>query len=271
VQEAIGDERLTDLGPALMERLRDRLIAMGLTQRGVNARQRILRTAARWAAEEERLTHRPLPVIRLRNAEHVNCDYTPTEAEALAAVREMSGEAALAAIVLGITGARVSEVAYLKRRDVDLQCGWLHLHGKTGSRRFPLIPELRALLGSRAQGADCAIGSYDTDAPLFRWSMRVPDAAVRDHLAYACRRAGIPRFTPHGLRRMVVNRILRAGADITAAAELMGHSPGVMLSYYRRVSSEDRAAGVAKAGLGQPLVVDCITKAPGHKSRHSER
>jgi integrase len=268
VQAAIGDEPLTDLGPALMERLRDRLIATGLTQRGVNARQRLLRCAARWATEEERLTHRPLPVIRLRAADHVNCDYTPTEDEALAALREMSGETALAATVLAITGARVSEVAYLKLRDVDLQCGWLHLHGKTGARRFPLIPELRALLGPRAQGADGAEGSGDTGAPLFRWPMRVPDAAVRDQLAHACRRAGLPQFTPHGLRRMVVNRILRAGADISAAAELMGHSPSVMLSYYRRVSSEDRAMGVAKAGLGQPLVVTGAQKKPGHKSRH---
>jgi len=271
VQTAIGEESLTDLGPALMERLRDRLIAMGLTQRGVNARQRLLRSAARWAAEEERLTHRPLPVIRPRTADHVNCDYTPTEAEALTALREMSGETALAATVLAITGARVSEVVYLKRRDVDLQCGWLHLQGKTGARRFPLIGELRALLGSRGLGAVDAVGSGDTDAPLFRWQMGVPEDAVRDQLALACRRAGVPRFTPHGLRRMVVNRILRAGADITAAAELMGHSPSVMLSYYRRVSSEDRAVGVAKAGLGQPLVIAGAQKTPGHKFRHKRR
>jgi hypothetical protein len=91
VLAAVGDEPLTDLGPAFMERLRDRLIAAGLTQRGVNARQRLIRSAARWAAAEERLTHRPLPVVRLRSAERVNLDYTPTEVEALAALREMSG------------------------------------------------------------------------------------------------------------------------------------------------------------------------------------
>ena len=106
---------------------------------------------------------------------------------------------------------------------------------------------------------------------MFCWPMRRPDNAVLEQLTHACRRAGVPRFTPHGLRRMVVNRILRAGADITAAAELMGHSPSVMLSYYRRVSSEDRAAGVAQAGLGQPLVVAGAQKKPGHKSRHKRR
>ncbi|MCK6515679.1 tyrosine-type recombinase/integrase [Myxococcota bacterium] len=271
VVAAVGGEPLTDLGPAFMERLRDRLIATGLTQRGVNARQRLIRAAARWAAEEEILTHRPLPVVRLRSAERVNLDYTPSEDEALAALRRMSGETGLAATVLAITGARVSEVVTLKRGDLDLSGGWLRLSGKTGPRRFPLIAELRALLADRGSSTEEPPTPTDPDTPLFRWLMRVPDAAVRDQLALACRRAGVPRFTPHGLRRMVVNRILRAGADITAAAELMGHSPSVMLSYYRRVSNEDRAAGVAQAGLGQPLVMAGTKKKPGHKPRHRRR
>ena len=50
----------------------------------------VIRPAARWAAAEERLTHKPLPVVRLRSAERVNLDYTPTEVEALAA--EISGK-----------------------------------------------------------------------------------------------------------------------------------------------------------------------------------
>lgn len=271
VVKAVGDEPLTDLGPALMERLRDRVIAAGLSQRGVNACQRLLRAAARWAAAEERLTHKPLPVVRLRSSERVNSDYTPTEAEALAVLREMSGETGLAATVLAITGARVSEVVDLKRGDLDLSGGWLRLSGKTGPRRFPLIAELRALLGDRASSTGKQPEPTNPDAPMFRWPMRRPDNAVLEQLTHACRRAGVPRFTPHGLRRMVVNRILRAGADITAAAELMGHSPSVMLSYYRRVSSEDRAAGVAQAGLGQPLVVADAKKKGGHKSRHKRR
>jgi hypothetical protein len=75
-----------------MERLRDRVIAAGLSQRGVNACQRLLRSAARWAAAEERLTHKPLPVVRLRSSERVNSDYTPTEAEALATLRELRAD-----------------------------------------------------------------------------------------------------------------------------------------------------------------------------------
>ena len=76
-------------------------------------------------------------------------------------------------------------------------------------------------------------------------------------------------FTSHGLRRMVVNRILRSGMDIKTAAELMGHSPCVMLSHYRRVTQEDRNAGVAKAGLGEALGVPALASTAGHSFGHN--
>ncbi|MCK6525019.1 hypothetical protein L6R49_26750 [Myxococcota bacterium] len=190
---AVGDEPLCNLGPALMERLRDRELAAGHSQLGVNALQRLLRAAARWAAAEERLPYRPLPVVRLRTTERVYSDYTPTEAEALAALREMRGETGLAATLLAITGARVGEVVDLKRSDVDLPGGWLRLSGKTGPRRFPLLAELLALLGDRVRSTDERPAPTTPDAPLFRWSVRRPKSAVLEQLAHACRRAGARR------------------------------------------------------------------------------
>ena len=68
---------------------------------------------------------------------------------------------------------------------------------------------------------------------------------------------------------MVVNRILRSGMDIKTAAELMGHSPCVMLSHYRRVTQEDRNAGVAKAGLGEALGVPALASGSGHNFGHN--
>jgi len=81
-----------------------------------------------------------------------------------------------------------------------------------------------------------------------------------------CARLGQTVFSPHGLRRMIVNRVLRSGVDIKTAAELMGHSPEVMLSHHRRATQEDRAAGVAKAGLGEALVVPTSPAGAGHRS-----
>jgi integrase len=56
-------------------------------------------------------------------------------------------------------------------------------------------------------------------------------------------------LTPHGLRRMVVDRMLRAGVDPATAASLTGHSVVVMLRFYRQVTEADRKAAVAKAAL----------------------
>ena len=59
------------------------------------------------------------------------------------------------------------------------------------------------------------------------------------------------RFTPHGLRRMVVSRLMRARVDPGTAAVLTGHSVQVMLRhYYQQITDDDRRAAVEQANLG---------------------
>jgi integrase len=104
---------------------------------------------------------------------------------------------------------------------------------------------------------------------LFTRKGRAAPARIHHQLVATCTRLGQTVFTSHGLRRMVVNRILRSGMDIKTAAELMGHSPCVMLSHYRRVTQEDRNAGVAKAGLGEALGVPALASGSGHSFGHN--
>ena len=174
-------------------------------------------------------------------------------------IAALAGEDRLAVSILAATGARLAEVTELRRSAIDIRGGWLHLDGKTGPRKFPLFPELRVLLTPYADG---------TDARLFTGRGRAVPGRIYRQLITTCARLGQTAFSPHGLRRMIVNRVLRSGMDIKTAAELMGHSPCVMLSHYRRVTQEDRAAGVAKAGLGEALVVPACPPGAGHKSRH---
>jgi hypothetical protein len=69
-------------------------------------------------------------------------------------------------------------------------------------------------------------------------------------LKRACTAAGVKPFTPHGFRRMVVDRMIRGGIDPATAASLTGHSVEVMLRCYRKVTDDDRRQAVLKAGLG---------------------
>ena len=80
---------------------------------------------------------------------------------------------------------------------------------------------------------------------------RTFDSYLGPHaLRLACEAAGVPRFTPYGLRRAAVDAMARAGVDVGTAAAITGHSPEVMLKHYRTVSEADRRAAVEKAGLG---------------------
>ena len=83
------------------------------------------------------------------------------------------------------------------------------------------------------------------------------------------RRKELGPFTPHGLRRLVVDRLARAGVDVGTAAALLGHSPTVMLQHYRAVNDGDRRRAVAQARLGM-LDGERVVEGPwpGTASRH---
>lgn len=59
-----------------------------------------------------------------------------------------------------------------------------------------------------------------------------------------------PEFTPHGLRRMVIGRLMAARVDAATAASLTGHSVEVMLKHYRDVGDHERRVGAERAMLG---------------------
>jgi integrase len=247
-----------------MDRARTGLAARGISPRGVVQHQRTLRAAVVWATEQGLLPPTLVPIDRATGAPKARRDHTPTDTEAAAVIGLLDGDTRLAVTVMAVTGARVSEVTTLRRSAIDLSGGWLHLNGKTGPRRFPLVPELRALLAPRADRSE---------APVFLWPVQSPNLLIHRQLLAACSRLGQPEFTAHGLRRMVVNSLLRAGADIKAAAELMGHTAEVMLKHYRRVSNDDKVAGVSKAGLGVPLVAKGRggNEEAGHRFWHNGR
>ena len=257
--DAVGHDPVESLGNETLDRVHAALLGRGLSPKSVQLHQRALVCATRWAAEEELLAPRALSVPRRRAQAPAVLPHTPTEAEAATVIAALAGEDRLAVSILAATGARLAEVTELRRSAIDIRGGWLHLDGKTGPRKFPLFPELRALLTPYADG---------TDVRLFTGQGRSTPSRIYSRLVATCARLGQTVFSPHGLRRMIVNRVLRSGMDIKTAAELMGHSPKVMLSHYRRVTQEDRAAGVAKAGLGEALVVPACPPGAGHKSRH---
>lgn len=113
---------------------------------------------------------------------------------------------------------------------------------KTGMRWFPFDEQTaRGLRGRSARGTKPLLDFGEVTAPI---------QAVERRLAKACKLAGVSRFTPHGLRRMVVSRLMRARVDPGTAAVLTGHSIQVMLRHYQQITDDDRRAAAEQANLG---------------------
>jgi len=204
---------------------------------------RIFNMAWRWGKARALVPQRDPPRVRVKLEELDR--RTPTRHEAALVEQQLKGEWKLVFTLLYTTGARVNEVCRLRWMDLDFRRGVL-LFGrtdgsrKTGRREFPLPQHVLSLLAGRTgRGSE----------PLFSLPATA-DQCLRGHIKQACKATGVEYFTPHGLRRMVVDRMARKGIDAATAAKLTGHSVVTMLRYYRQVSEDDLRAAVAVAGLG---------------------
>ncbi len=65
------------------------------------------------------------------------------------------------------------------------------------------------------------------------------------------KRAGLPRLTSHGLRHTAATHMVREAADVgelRAAADVLGHSPDVLLKTYAHVLPDSMAAVAERIG-----------------------
>ena len=140
------------------------------------------------------------------------------------------------------SGVRVSELATLKLRDVDLQEGVATVFGKGAKERMvPIgrtaqraldiyVRETRPkLAGTQGQGV---VFLNAQGRPLTRmgiWKI------LRKHV----KRAGVKkRVTPHTLRHCFATHLLEGGADLAAVQEMLGHADISTTQIYTHVDRE---------------------------------
>ncbi len=222
-----NEEAPLDLHPYVAERR-----AAGVAPRTLALELRVAAVAFRWGQQTGRVSTTAslrVPRLRIDPQDFVLNHRTPTPGQAGMAIQAMAADAwRLAALVLARTGAPVGEVVRLRSCDLDELAGRLargRVSGarKSGTRWFPMDPaSLHALEGRSGHG----------EAPLFDFGgTTAPIQCLARRLRQACALAGVPAFTPHGLRRMVVGRLLRARIDPGTAASPTGHTVEVMLTY----------------------------------------
>jgi integrase/recombinase XerC len=144
--------------------------------------------------------------------------------------------------VLYSTGCRVSELADLYLRDIDLDESMIRLRGKGKKER--LVP-----IGSYATKA---INEYlnartkknqavSSNAPLFlnhRDEQQLTDRSIRRILNFRAGMAGITkRITPHTLRHTFATHLLDHGADLRSVQELLGHKSLSTTQIYTHITT----------------------------------
>ncbi len=127
------------------------------------------------------------------------------------------------------SGLRLSELAGLNLKDLDLEAGVIKVLGKGAKERLALLGEparkalaaylpFRSALSKRTGMKEEALFLNRRGGPLS------PRGVARVVGAWA-RKAGLPGgLSPHGLRHSFATHMLEGGADLRTVQELLGHA-----------------------------------------------
>ncbi len=143
--------------------------------------------------------------------------------------------------LLYATGARVSELATLKCRDIHLQERYCICHGKGDKQRIvPLgkqaieavnryLEEERPRLAARRETASEWLILSPRGAPLRR-------ERIWEKIKKYAARVGFPsEVSPHSLRHSFATHLLAGGADLRQVQELLGHASIATTQIYTHV------------------------------------
>lgn len=120
---------------------------------------------------------------------------------------------------------------------------------KGRERAIPLTPNLRHALEDAHEAAGRPSSGWIFPSP------RIPGQPRKNFaqaLARACRRAGLPRIHPHGLRHTWATRLAMQGVDRRTLMELGGWKEGRMLDeIYAHTTDAHKAEVMARMGIGR--------------------
>ena len=235
LKQEMGAIRLDRLDQRTLEAYRNRRLQTA-APRTVEGELIALRAAWRWAREAGHVENRELPVVRLKSVTRRETP-PPSQATIQAALAHLSGWRRLAVLLLEGTGCRRGEIATLTWSRVNLERREIRVIGKTGARLVPISSFLAAELEGCPRQGDRVFPQVMRNLPR--------------EIGKACKAAGVPHFSPQGLRKVAVGRLLRSGVDLATEAKLLGHSIQTAFKHYYEADEEVRREAMARAGLGE--------------------
>lgn len=251
LNRVVGHVHLDRFDATHLQVYRDRQLAGGRAPKTIGNDLGVAHAAWRWGQDRGLCDNRSLGRVRLNAKARVYNHYTPTRGElwrAVDALEERYGDShpQYGQIIrfLAATGMRIGEACALTVADVHMGRRTARVAGGKTPRTVPLAaPALEVLVEAIGDRQD---GKVWPGRP---WTLQTATAQALRDLPWD--ELGLPRFTPHGIRRMVVVDLLSAGVDPAVEARIIGHSPEVAMRFYREVRREHMDEALAVAALGQ--------------------
>jgi integrase len=231
--EVFGQQDAWTIPAEDLARAADALVAGGYAPGSVNRDLGVLGSAYRWA-KRQRICPRGFtsPTLAIRRyAEPVRRVHI--SAAELAAIRagaltsKSRGFGAFVACLID-SGARKSEVLLRTWGDLDADAGTLTaMTTKTGRPRVLFLREETVRLVQRLGGRN-----PPEDALIFRGRTRYQPVNYRKSWARLVQDIGRPDLHLHDLRHAAAADLLRAGVSAPVAAQVLGHSVGMLTERY---------------------------------------
>jgi integrase len=132
-------------------------------------------------------------------------------------------------LVVDACGPRVSEIVLAERRDLDEKRQAIRLREEITKEKCARYLELPAVLFKAIVATLPLREDRDPSQPIFP---ELTDANLRIAIGRACKLAGVPHFSPHGLRRRRGSLECKRTGSLAEVAELLGDSKRVAAEHY---------------------------------------
>jgi integrase/recombinase XerC len=240
-----GVRSVEEIDRSLLRNYLADLDAHGYVKASIARRVAELRSFGQFLVRDGVLARNPFRQVSAPRVPRVLPEYlTVSEVEALLAVPDLSTPSGLRdrAIIEVLYGAglRVSELANMDVRDVNLLQAQVRVMGKGAKERLGLLgrPAVRAVRAYLEAGRPAMVRKRTRNALwLNQRGGRLTVRGVSMILANAGKLAGITkRVSPHVLRHSFATHLLDGGADLRVVQELLGHANLATTQIYTHVS-----------------------------------
>lgn len=261
-----GIKRLDDVSPA---KAYDFLAGI-FDEKGGNAankyRQRLM-TAWSWGADFSGVDGFPQVISPFKKVQRFPAEkeqrYVPPEEDVIAVMRQAKGQDLVMLMVFYYTGARAGEVFKLQWNDIDFQGNKIRLTDKkTGGkgkrvRWLPMHSELVKALEWWKEARPCIVDHVFFQIQC-KEKLGEPFTHRSHYMPAVCRRAGVKKFTFHGIRHKSAEITFLATGKEHEAQILMGHANPTTTNIYLRSSGlyanrEGIPAALANSAIGQAV------------------